>query len=427
MERRDYTVLGETIFRKTLPNGLHIQILPKPGYRRRYAFLAVNYGGVDRNFSLEGQEYKTPAGVAHFLEHKMFDTPDGGSALTALSARGASPNAFTATDTTAYYFSCTENFADNLKTLLEFVTTPYFTEESVAREQGIIGQEIRMGEDDPNRCLYYGMLEAVYPTHPIRHRIIGTAESIARITPETLYACHRAFYRPSNMVLCCVGDIDPSQVIDIARDMLPAEYRESPALQRVPGGAAAPSQPLRQREMAVAAPLFMVGAAVPPEELGLPQLRQRITGELAMRAMAGSSSAFYTKLYAEGLLTRNYGCDLDWAANTATAVIFGESRYPEAVQQALTEHISLIAEKGLEPGLFKRIKKAYYGTELRGLGRFDGLARSMAEGYFNGWCPLDTFEAMAELEAEQCTEFIRRHLTPGQLAMSVIRPTGNKE
>ena len=422
MEHKRYPAIGESLYTHTLPNGLTIQIIPKPGYSRRFALLAVNYGGIDRRFSLDGRQLDTPAGVAHFLEHKMFDTPDGGNALTALSARGASPNAFTASDTTAYYFSCTENFADNLRTLLGFVSVPWFTAESVAREQGIIGQEIRMGEDDPNRSLYYGMLETVYPSHPIRHRIIGTAESIAVITPETLYDCHRAFYRPSNMVLCCVGDIDPELAANIAREILPEEKQPAPLLCRPSVPPEAPVQPLWQREMPVAAPLFMLGAAIAPVEPGREQLRMRLTGEMALRALAGSTSPFYTRLYSDGLLTRNYGCDLDCAAGTVTAVFYGESRDPQAVRAALEAEIVRICENELDPGLFKRIKKAYYGTELRGLGRFDGLARAMAEGYFNGWCPLDVFAELDTLEAGDCTDFIRRHLPPGQLAMSVIRP-----
>jgi len=423
MEHKQYKAIGESLYRERLPNGLTVLVVPKPGYSRRYAFFAVNYGGIDRQFSLDGQLLDTPAGVAHFLEHKMFDTPDGGNALTVLSARGASPNAFTATDTTAYYFSSTENFDDNLRMLLSFVSVPYFTEESVAREQGIIGQEIRMGEDDPNRALYYGMLETVYPSHPIRHRIIGTAESIGQITPETLYDCHRAFYRPANMVLCCVGDLDPAQVVSIAREILPAEAQAAPQLQRPVSLPEQPAQPLLQREMAVAAPLFMIGAAIPPAEPGTELLRQRLIGELALRILAGSSSSFYTTLYAKGLLTRNYGCDLDCAAGTVTAVFYGESRDPEAVRTALEAHIAGICEKGLDPGLFKRIKKAYYGTELRGLGRFDGLARTMAEGHFNGWCPLDVFAQLETLEAADCADFICRHLTSERLAMSVIAPT----
>ena len=384
--------------------------------------LAVNYGGIDRQFTLDGVHHDTPAGVAHFLEHKMFDTPDGGNALTALSARGASPNAFTATDTTAYYFSCTNHFAENLQTLLEFVSVPYFTEESVDREQGIITQEIRMGEDEPNRALYYGMLEAVYPNHPIRHRIIGTAKSIGEITPDTLYACHRAFYRPSNMVLCCVGDIDPQEVTAIAQQVLPTEYQAPPQLLRTPGTAEAPIQPQIRRQMAVAAPLFMVGIAIPPAKSGEAQLRQRLVGELSLRCLAGSSSSFYTKLYAQGLLTRNYGCDLDYSAGTATAVFFGESKDPEAVKAALVAEISKVCESGLESGLFKRMKKAYYGTELRGLGHFDGMARVLAEGHFNSWCSLDAFAMLESVEAKDCVEFIRQHLLPGHMAMSVVAP-----
>jgi predicted Zn-dependent peptidase len=230
------------------------------------------------------------------------------------------------------------------------------------------------------------------------------------------------------MVLCCVGDVDPQEITAIAQKVLPTEEQEPPQPLRIPGVAQPPVQPLIRRQMAVAAPLFMIGIAIPPAANGEAQLRQRLTGELALRCLAGSSSPFYTKLYAEGLLTRNYGCDLDFSAGTATAVFFGESKNPETVKTALIEEISKVCEAGLEPGLFKRMKKAYYGTELRGLGRFDGMARVLAEGHFNGWCSLDAFAMLEDLDAQDCTRFIQRHLLPSHMAMSVIAPaTDNQE
>ncbi len=209
MNTKEYTRIGETVFSARLDNGLHIYVDVKPEFSKSFAFFATNYGGMDMRFQLNGAWHDTPAGVAHFLEHKTFDTKDG-NALQDLAANGASPNAFTTSDITGYYFESTEKFDENLKILLSFVSEPYYTPESVAKEQGIIGQEIRMMEDDPENQVYYGMLEGLYAHHPVRTSVAGTIESIADITADTLNPCHAAFYNPGNMILCVAATWTPS-------------------------------------------------------------------------------------------------------------------------------------------------------------------------------------------------------------------------
>jgi predicted Zn-dependent peptidase len=184
MKSKGYDLIREQVYSEKLENGLSIFVIPKRGYNKRFAFFATNYGGADRRYKLAGQWLDTPMGVAHFLEHKMFDTRDG-NALTDLSANGASPNAFTSSDITAYHFECTEKFEENLEILLSFVSVPYFTPESVQKEQGIIGQEIRMTEDDPDYAVYYGLMKALYKHNPLRDSVAGTVESIAQITTDT--------------------------------------------------------------------------------------------------------------------------------------------------------------------------------------------------------------------------------------------------
>ena len=199
MEKLEFPRVGEQMYHQVLDNGLHIFVVPKPGFQKSYAFFATNYGGMDMKFKLDGQDMDTPAGVAHYLEHKMFDTKEG-NALQELAANGASPNAFTSNAITGYYFESTEKFEENLRILLSFVSIPYFTKESVDKEQGIIGQEIGMIEDDPDWVVFMDLMQALYEKHPVRVSVAGSAESISHITAETLYACHKAFYDPSNMV-----------------------------------------------------------------------------------------------------------------------------------------------------------------------------------------------------------------------------------
>ena len=225
MEFLDYPALRERVFRSTLPNGLRVMVLRRPEYSRQFAFFATQYGGMDLRFREEDGAgwVDTPAGIAHFLEHKMFDTEDG-SALRVLAANGAVDNAFTASHITGYYFEGTRGFEENLRTLLSFVSVPYFTRESVAKEQGIIAQEIRMCEDDPEDAAYHQLLDGMYAHNPIRSRVVGTVESIAGLTPEILYPCHRAFYRPGNMALCVGGNVDPERVRALAEEILPAGH-----------------------------------------------------------------------------------------------------------------------------------------------------------------------------------------------------------
>ena len=214
MKTLTYPRIGEKAIWETLPNGLPVCVVPKPGYARKFAFFTTRYGGMDMRFQLDGQWLDTPAGIAHYLEHKMFDTEDG-NALQELSQNGAEPNAFTSNATTAYYFDCTEHFEENLRILLSFVSVPYFTQESVDKERGIIDQEIGMNEDSPDSALFELLAAGMYRVHPVRVPILGTHETIRDITPEILYLCHRAFYAPGNMTLCVLGDVDPEEVLSL--------------------------------------------------------------------------------------------------------------------------------------------------------------------------------------------------------------------
>ena len=212
MTRQSYPLLGETLFRETLPNGLTVAVVPRRSFTKKLAYFVTDYGSVHTDFSLDGVEYTAPAGVAHFLEHKMFDLPGGRDVSAEFAAMGASTNAFTSYDMTAYYFSCTDHFEDCLRLLLEFVSTPFFTEESVEKEQGIIDQEIGMNEDAPDSAVFENLARSMYRRHPIRVPILGTCDTIRDITPQVLELCHRAFYTPGNMMLCVVGDVDPERV-----------------------------------------------------------------------------------------------------------------------------------------------------------------------------------------------------------------------
>ena len=288
MKQKFYERIGESVYQETLPNGLRIYVIPKPGYSKKYAFFATRYGGMDTRFQLDGQWLDTPAGIAHYLEHKMFDTKEG-NALQELAKIGAEPNACTANAMTGYYFDSTDHFEENLEILLSFVSIPYFTEESVSKEQGIIGQEIRMIEDNPDWQIYTRMLQCLYSKSPARTSIAGTVESISHITAETLYDCHKAFYTPSNMVLTVVGDVDPIHVVDLARRILPREG--GPVIPRDYGDE---PKTVAEKEtscvMEVSCPQFLAGFKCRPAQDGEEYMRLALIGDMACDILLGDST-----------------------------------------------------------------------------------------------------------------------------------------
>ena len=421
MQKTEYKNIGETLYACTLPNGLRVRVLPKPGFNSLYAVFATNYGGAHRAFTLDGQHIDTPAGVAHFLEHKMFDLPGGDNALNILTANGADPNAFTSSGMTAYYFECTENFEQNLRMLLHFVSTPYFTPETVQKEQGIIAQEIRMGEDNPGVVLYYDLLRMLYKSHPIRDRVAGTVESIAEITDKTLYDCHRAFYSGANMVLCIAGDVDPERMSAIAFEELPSAHTTAPTAD-LPDDGELPFEQYKRTEMPVSAPQFFIGAKLRSETDGEAALRQRLVAMLAMRLLCGYSSPFYARLYAEGLLNRDFDYEVDFTAGTATIIIGGESAEPERVRDELTAEVGRIVREGFAADAFERARRASLGARLRGLEDFDNVCLSIAEGVFDGYDALSSAAVLETVTKDECESFVREKLAAERLALAVIVP-----
>ncbi len=421
MTRTEYPRLGETVLRETLENGLRVCIVPKPGYRKRYAFFTTRYGGIDLRFRLDGVWHDTPAGIAHYLEHKMFDTEDG-SALQVLSQNGAEPNAFTANSMTAYYFDCTEHFEDNLRILLSFVSVPYFTQESVDRERGIIAQEIRMTEDAPDWRVYKNLLSCLYRTNPARVPIAGTVESIQEITPETLYACHKAFYAPGNMLLCVVGDVDAEEVLALAREVLPAERGAD--IERDYGAEEEPSvfQKSAVYPMEIAQQQFLVGFKCPAVDSGEALLRQSLIGELACDVLLGDSSPLYMRLYDAGLINGSFGGDFDQLPGAAYLYAGGESRDPEAVSQAILAEAARLAREGVDEDYYQQLRRANFGASLRALGSFENIAVSMADGCFRGFDPYRFPELYDTITRADIESFLRENVVEERRALSVLVP-----
>ena len=421
MEKKLYERIGEEVFRATLPNGLPVYIVPKKGFSRKYALFATRYGGMDMRFEKDGQWLDTPAGIAHYLEHKMFDTEEG-NALQELAKNGAEPNAFTSNAITCYYFDATEKFYESLEILLSFVSVPYFTDESVQKEQGIIAQEIGMIEDNPEWQVYKQLMQALYHTSPARTPVAGSVESISHITAQTLYDCHKAFYTPANMCLVVVGDVKPERIIASANQILPA--KSGPLIRRDYGAEEelTAAEHFVSAAMEVSMPTFLVGFKCPPQHGGEQQHRFTAIGELACDVLMGESSPLYARLYAEGLINGSFGAAFDLLPGASYVYAGGDSKDPQAVAEAILAEAQRLVSQGVDGDYYRRVVNANFGAALKALNSFESIAVSMAEGCFQGYDPYRFPEVYDSITVEDVLDFLRQNMTRGHMALSVITP-----
>lgn len=420
MNQSFYERIGESVYRETLPNGLQVCVVPKPGYAKKYAFFATRYGGMDTRFRLDGKWLDTPAGIAHYLEHKMFDTKEG-NALQELAKNGAEPNAFTSNAMTGYYFDSTEHFEENLKILLSFVSVPYFTDESVAKEQGIIGQEIRMIEDNPDWQIYTRMMQALYQNSTARTSIAGTVESISHITAETLYQCHKAFYTPSNMILTAVGDVDPVHVVDLARSILPRERGE-----KIPRDYGTEPADIAQKEISMAMEVstsqFLTGFKCTPAPEGEDYLRMSAIGDMACDILLGDSSPLYLRLYDQGLINTSFGGAFEMMPGVAYLYAGGDSRDARAVAGEIYREAERLAAEGIDEDFYQQVRRATFGEQLRGLNSFENIAVSLTEGYFRGYDPFRFPQVFDSITKDDILAFLRENLREERAVLSEIVP-----
>ncbi len=423
MNKIEYPRIGESVYTTVLGNGLTVYAVKKPGFKKSYASFTTSYGSAMRRFSLGGKMCDTPAGVAHFLEHKMFDMPDGRNALTSLSQNGASPNAYTSDSQTCYYFESTSKFKENLSLLLDFVSTPYFTPESVEKEQGIIGQEIRMTEDNPYFRIYFEMLKCLFEKNPVRDSVAGTIESIAEITADTLHDCFNAFYAPSNMVLSVAsGDTEPEEIVEIAEKILSKTRSEVPIPDYGAKEGLDPYKPSFEANMEVSAPIFMTGAKFEPAPHGAALMQQKLLAKLALRSFAGRSSPLYTQLYAEGLVGTDFSYDLSYSGGAAWIEFSGESVSPEKVNEAILKQAEKLCKEGFDEKNFDRVRRASYGGNLRALESFERLCGDLTSAHFHGYSAFEAYDLIGEVKAADSAAFLCDILKPERMAKAIIRP-----
>ena len=421
MNMKMYPHLDERLFHTTLPNGLTVLVVPRPGFTRKLAYFVTDFGAVHTSFTLDGKACRVPDGIAHFLEHKLFDMPDW-DVTAEFAALGAVPNAFTSYDMTAYHFSCTENFYESLALLLEFVSTPYFTAESVAKEQGIIGQEIDMNADNPETRVFEQLMQAMYRNHPVRVPILGTKASIGAITPEDLHLCHRAFYHPANMLLCVVGDVDPQRVQQMAQELLPDTPAPRAELQRSWQEDMTCPRDFSQSVMEVSMPMFQLGFKCVPQTKGEPAVRQEMVGDLAAEALFGESSALYLRLYDEGLIDSSFGGGFETIEGMAMLTASGDSEEPEEVCRAIVEWAAKLADQGLEDADFLRMKRSALGRRIRGLDSFDSTAFRLCAYHLSDYDYFRFPEIYQQINKQEVLDFLREVVTNERMSLSIILP-----
>ena len=422
MKKYEYPEVGEVLFREKLSNGLEVMVLPRPGFTRKMAYFVTDFGSIHTDFLLEGRKIHAPAGIAHFLEHKMFDLPGGRDVSAELAALGADTNAFTSYDITAYYISCTDNFPQALRLLIEFVSTPYFTEESVQKEMGIIDQEIGMNEDTPDSCLFDAMMESMYAVHPVRNPILGTRESIREITPQLLHDCHRAFYTPGNMVLCVTGDVDPDEVAQIALEMLGPDPR--PVGEKIRGWEEEmrPVNGGGTMEMEVAMPMFQIGFKAEPLGHGEEEIRQEIIADLAAEALFGESSELYLELYEAGIIDSSFGGGFETIDGMAMLFCSGDSNDPKAIRDALVTAAKKLCQEGISQENFLRMKRSAFGRKIRDLDSFSANCYRLSANYFTRFDYFDFPRLYRSIECDEILEFIRRVVKKKRCVMGIINP-----
>ena len=409
--------IGESYVKATLDNGLQIFILEKPLYKSAYAIFGTKYGSIDTAFSVDGVKTEVPEGIAHFLEHKLFESEDG-DAFTKFAKTGAYANAFTSFDKTCYLFSCSDNFYENLDILLNFVQSPYFTKETVEKEQGIIGQEIRMYDDSPAWRVMFNMLMSMYHNHPVRIDIAGTVESIAEIDHNLLFRCYNTFYNPSNMFICIAGNVDT----DACLKQIEENIKPSKAIELTRITADEPYNVVEsytEQALEVAQPMFCFGFK--EEYKGEISLKEKIITSLLLGIISGEASPLYRELTNKGLINDEFDTE-HFCGNGYSALLFeGESKDPKAVADAIIDEINRLKTEGIDRKLFSAVRAGMYGSAIRLFNNVESIAMQLTDCAMNGYGLFDEIKYLKSVTAEDVMKKLNS-LDAKNTVLSVIKP-----
>ena len=416
--------INETIYCAEHKSGLGVFVIPKPGFTKKYAVIGTKFGSVNNTFVPlgESEAVTVPDGVAHFLEHKLFEQSDGSNAFDKFSSYGANANAYTSFTCTCYLFSCTEHFNESFEHLLSYVQEPYFTEENVSKEQGIIGQEIRMYDDEGSWQVAINMLKALYHNNPVRIDIAGTVESISEITKDTLYQCYNTYYNPSNMAVTVCGDVDPDEVFDIVDRCIDTSRPSGMVTSVFPDEPYSVCEKCIETKCAVAIPLFSLGFKDNYRASGDELLRREMAINIISKLICGKSSSLYTRLYEQGLINDEFGFDIMVEEQFSCAAMCGESNDPKAVQKAIVEEITRLRSSGFDVDALDRMKKSYLGSFLRGFNDVEQIAGTVERNVLSGVNIFNFAQIHKSLDIEYINTVFNQVFTEDTMAISIVWP-----
>ncbi|MHC8473394.1 EF-P 5-aminopentanol modification-associated protein YfmH [Clostridioides difficile] len=414
MEKIVNDILKEEVYYEKLQNGLDVYFMPKRGFMKKYAILATNYGSNDLEFVPIGEDKKIRVneGIAHFLEHKMFEQPDGGDAFDKFSKLGVNANAFTNFTMTAYLFSATENFYESLEHLIDYVQTPYFTDENVEKEKGIIAQEIKMYNDDPDWNVYFNCLKAMYVNYPARIDIAGTVDSIYKITKEELYKCYNTFYNPGNMALFVVGDLDVEKVIDVTKKS--NNYKVDKLSKSIERFYPEEPESVKEKEVIekfpISMPMFNIGFKDSNVGLkGKELLRKEIVTDILVGMLFKKGSKLYEDLYMQGLINENFGAGFSSQVDYAFSIIAGDSKEPKKVKEIILDYIEKSKKEGLSKEEFERTKKKKIGSFIKCFDSINFIGNSFISYVFKDINLLDYLDVIKDITFEEVEERLKEH------------------
>ncbi|MBC1974725.1 EF-P 5-aminopentanol modification-associated protein YfmH [Listeria booriae] len=411
MQKQSFDQLKEAVYHETLDNGLQVYVLPKHGFSKTFAIFTTNYGSIDNEFVPLGQDAFTrvPDGIAHFLEHKLFEKEDG-DVFFKFGEKGAFTNAFTSFTRTAYLFSSTSNVKENLETLVDFVQEPYFTEETVEKEKGIIGQEIQMYDDDADFRVYFGAIENMYHHHPVKIDIAGTVESIADIDKDLLYLCYNTFYHPSNMILFIVGNVDPEQAIDQVRaNQAKKTFAPAKPIKRhfpdEPKSVAVPKKTLKF-PVQIAKNLVAI-----KEDIGLLRgkeaVQHEMTGDIMLELLFGTTSAAYLDLYDQGIIDDTFGFDYSLQDSFSFVLIGGDAKDPDLQESKIKEALENAIQTGFNEADLELIKRKKMGQFLRSLNSPEFIANQFSQYIFEEASLFDILPAIEAVTVADVENFLK--------------------
>lgn len=425
MKELEFGRIQEKLYIHEHSSGLKAFVIPKRGYNKIYSTFATYYGSINNTFVSpnDEKETKVPDGIAHFLEHKLFEQEDE-SVMDKFSKLGAEANAYTSFTQTVYLFSCTEKFEDCFKLLIDYVQKPYLTDENVEKEKGIIGQEINMYNDNADWKVFFNLLDALYVNHPVKIDIAGTVESISKITKDTLYKCYNTFYHPSNMVIVTVGDVDPEDVFDMVENGIKAKENPGEIKKIFPEEPTHHNKKLVEKNLAVAMPQFNMGIKDNSGVMGYELLKRKAALEIILSMLMGRSSVLYNQLYSDGLINESFGSDATLEGSFGYTAWGGQSREPEKVYEKILDAIQNLQRSGLDKKTFERIRKAHEGRFIRSLNSPENISHEFIPLYFKGAYFFDHTRVYEEITMDYTEEVFRDHFSL-EPAMSIIWPMKN--